>query len=309
MPSAKSSFLNDAPTRAQRLAPLALVSVAVVWGAAFVLMKDALVNEPIPDFLGTRFVLAASVMLLARPGTFKKLRGPLLWRGLILGLLLATAYYTQSVGLELTTAAIAGFVTGLYVVLCPLLIWLFMRKRVAAKVWIAVAMATAGLAFISIDPAGFHFEWPQLWLVVCALFFALHIVGLARWSPGADAYALTVVQLAVMGVVNLGWAIPRGYVAPVGFSGWFAIVFTAVFSTAIAFFVQTWAQGIMDSSRVAIYLTSETVFTALIAVGVGQEVLKGKTVIGGVLILLAMLVVEWPSRKNRVEIPLETMPH
>jgi len=296
-------------SRATRLAPLALIGVATVWGAAFVIMKDAIKAQPILDFLGTRFIIAAAVMVLARPSVLKKMRGPVLWQGIALGLLLGTAYYTQTVGLELTTAAIAGFITGMYVVLSPLLIWLFLRKRVAAKVWIAVAVATVGLAFISINPVGLRFEWPQLWLVVCALFFALHIVGLAKWSPGKDAYALTVVQLGIMGVGYMAWALVKGYQAPVGAAGWGAILFTAVFSTAVAFFVQTWAQGIMDSSRVAIFLTSETVFTALMAVAVGQEVLQGKTVIGGLLIVVAMLVVEWPSRKNRVEMPLETMPH
>lgn len=301
--------MNHASNRAKRLAPLALISVAVVWGAAFVIMKDAIKAQPIVDFLGTRFIIAALVMILAKPKVLTKLTKPVLWQGAALGGLLGTAYFTQTVGLELSTAAIAGFITGMYVVLLPLLIWLFLRKRVVAKVWISVAVATTGLAFISINPADLRFEWPQLWLLLCAFFFALHIVGLARWSPGSDAYALTVVQLGVMGIGFMAWAGAKGYEAPQGWAGWGAVLFTAVFSTAIAFFVQTWAQGIMDSSSVAIFLTSETVFTALIAVGVGQEVLQGKTIIGGLLIVAAMLIVEWPSRKNRVELPVENMPH
>ena len=296
--------------RSHRLAPLALIGVAVVWGAAFVIMKDALNTQPILDFLGTRFLIAALVMVAAKPSVLKALRGPVVWQGIVLGCLLGIAYYTQTVGLQLTTAAIAGFVTGLYVVFAPLLIWLFLKGRVAGKVWIGVASATAGLAFISVNPVGLQFEWPQLWLVVCALFFALHIVGLAKWSPGQNAYALTVIQLGVMGVGFSGWAVSGGYHAPVGLPGWGAILFTAVFSTAIAFFVQTWAQGIMDSSRVAIFLTSETLFTAIMAVAVGQEVLQGKTIIGGVLILTAMLVVEWPGRRgSQTAVPLENMPH
>ena len=86
---------------------------------------------------------------------------------------------------------------------------------------------------------------------------------------------------------------------PGDFDGWFAIVFTAVFSTAIAFFVQTWAQSHMDASRVAIILTSEVVFAAAIAVAVGQEVLELRTILGGLIMIAAMLLVEWPSRKQR----------
>jgi len=292
-----------------RLAPLALTGVAVVWGAAFVIMKDAIKTQPILDFLGTRFLIAALVMVAARPSVIKAMRGPILWQGATLGLLLGTAYFTQTVGLKLTTAAIAGFITGLYVVLVPLLIWLFMKRHISGRAWIGVTAATAGLGFISINPVGFQFEWPQLWLVVCAFFFALHIVGLAKWSPGQNAYALTMLQLGVMGIGFSAWAVAGGYHAPVGLPGWGAILFTAVFSTAIAFFVQTWAQGIMDSSRVAILLTSETLFTAIMAVAVGQEVLQGKTIIGGLLILAAMLIVEWPGKRAAApEIALESMP-
>ena len=298
---------------ALRFAPLALIAVALVWGGAFVVMKPAVDVQPIVDFLGTRFVIAAGVMIAARPSVLKKMRGPVVWQGLALGTLMTIAYYTQTVGLQLTTAAISGFVTGLYVVISPLLIWLFMRVRITGKIWIAVGLATIGLAFISINPASLSFEWPQLWLVACAFFFSLHIAGLARWSPGQDAYTLTVIQLGVVGLINMVWAGVRGYHPPMGGYGWFAILFTAIFSTAIAFFVQTWAQGVMDSSRVAIYLTSETLFAALIAVAVGQEVLKLQTVLGGGLILVAMLVVEWPSRAgNRAQnigLPVENLPH
>ena len=300
-------------SRALRFAPLALIAVAAVWGGAFVVMKPAVDTQPIVDFLGTRFVIASVIMVLAKPSVVKQFRGPIVWQGLVLGLLMAIAYYTQTVGLQLTTAAIAGFVTGLYVVISPLLIWLFLKIKVSGKIWMGVGLATIGLGFISINPQSLSFEWPQLWLVACAFFFSLHIAGLARWSPGKDAYALTVIQLAVVGVINIVWAGIRGYHAPVGGYGWFAIMFTAIFSTAVAFFVQTWAQGIMDSSRVAIYLTSETVFSALIAVAVGQEVLKIGTFIGGTLILAAMLVVEWPGRGNssgpNKVLPVENLPH
>jgi drug/metabolite transporter (DMT)-like permease len=273
-------------------------------------MKDAIESQPIVDFLGTRFVIAALVMIAAKPSVLKQIRGSLLWQGLVLGTLMTIAYYTQTVGLKMTTAAISGFVTGLYVVISPLLIWLLLKIKVSGKIWIGVALSLAGLGFISINPQNFSFEWPQLWLVACAFFFSLHIAGLAKWSPKQDAYALTVVQLATVGVINMVWAGAQGYHAPVGTFGWFAILFTAVFSTAIAFFVQTWAQGVMDSSRVAILLTSETVFAALISVGSGQEVLKLQTLIGGALIVGAMLVVEWPG-KNRTSmaLPVENLPH
>ncbi|NDH65051.1 MAG: DMT family transporter [Microbacteriaceae bacterium] len=90
-----------------------------------------------------------------------------------------------------------------------------------------------------------------------------------------------------------------GYQPPPDVDVWNSILFTAVFATAIAFFVQTWAQSIMDASRVAIILTSEVVFAAVFAAATGQEVLQLRTIIGGALMVLAMLIVEWPSRKSK----------
>ena len=278
-------------------AAIALLSVAVVWGAAFVLMKDAIERQPLYDFLAVRFTLATIIMIAVRPQVLSAFNKELVGKGVILGLLLAGGYITQTVGLSMTTAAITGFITGLYVVLTPILGWLILRQRVGAKVVWGVALATVGLALISIT--GLSIEVGQIWVILCALLFAAHIVGLGAWSKGLNAYALTVIQLAVVAAVSWVGALPDGAQMPVDFDGWFAIFFTAVFSTAVAFFVQTWAQGHMDASRVAIILTSEVVFAAAISVAVGQEVLQVKTILGGAIMVAAMLLVEWPNRKAR----------
>jgi drug/metabolite transporter (DMT)-like permease len=276
-------------------AAVALISVAAVWGAAFVLMKDAIERQPLFDFLAFRFTIATLVMIAARPQVLKALDKQVLSKGIVLGLLLGGGYITQTIGLSMSTAAITGFITGLYVVLTPILGWLALGQKAGKKVIWGVALATVGLALISIN--GVNIEAGQIWVILCALLFAAHIVGLGAWSKGLNAYALTVIQLAVVAVVSWIGAVPDGVQAPTDFSGWFAILFTALFATAVAFFVQTWAQGHMDASRVAIILTSEVVFAAAISVAVGQEVLQLKTILGGLIMIAAMLLVEWPSRK------------
>ena len=287
-------------------AAIALILVAVSWGAAFVLMKDAINAQPFYDFLATRFTIATLIMIAVRPQVLRAMNAEMLKKGFILGLLLGGGYITQTIGLEMTTAAITGFVTGLYVVLTPLLAWLLLREAVERKVLIGVALATVGLGLISIT--GFSVEVGQLWVVLCALLFAAHIIGLGKWSAGLNTYALTVVQLGVVSLLSWGGALVDGYQAPPNGDVWFAILFTAVFATAIAFFVQTWAQSHMDASRVAIILTSEVVFAAAIAVMVGQEELLLKTIVGGALMIASMLVAEWPSRKNS-RVPLEPLVH
>lgn len=278
-------------------AAIALVAIAMSWGGAFVLMKDAIAEQPFYDFLAIRFTIATAVMILVKPSVLKALDGPMIKHGIYLGVLLALGYITQTIGLELSTAAITGFLTGLYVVLTPIFGWLIFRKKAGKRLIIGVVLATIALALISIN--GLSFEIGQLWVVACAFLFAAHIVGLSIWSPGKDVYALTVMQLAVVASVSWIGALANdgSYQSPPDFAGWFAVLFTAVFATAVAFLVQTWAQSLMDASRVAILLTSEVVWAALIAVLVGQEVLGIKTIIGGAIMITAMLVVEWPGKE------------
>jgi drug/metabolite transporter (DMT)-like permease len=287
-------------------AAIALILVAVSWGAAFVLMKDAINEQPFYDFLATRFTIATLIMIAVRPQVLRAINGEMLKKGVVLGLLLGGGYITQTIGLEMTTAAITGFITGLYVVLTPLLAWLLLRQSVDRKVIVGVALATIGLGLISIT--GFSIEVGQLWVVLCALLFAAHIIGLGRWSPGLNSYALTVLQLAVVSALSWVGALVDGYQAPPNGEVWFAVLFTAVFATAIAFFVQTWAQSHMDASRVAIILTSEVVFAAAIAVMVGQEALTVKTLTGGLLIIASMVIAEWPSKRSGI-VPLEPLVH
>lgn len=277
-----------------RIAAPALLSVAVVWGAAFVLMKPAIDQQPFYDFLATRFTLATLAMIIARPKVLAEFNWDLVKRGIPLGLLLGGGYITQTIALEMTTAAITGFLTGLYVVLTPVLAYFMFKKKLDKRVLFGVVLATIGLALLSLN--GLSIEAGQIWGIACAILFAAHIVALGAWSPGKNVYVLTVLQLGTMSVINwIGAYVNDGsYQAPPNWDVWFAVIFTAIFATAIAFFVQTWAQSIMDASRVAIILTTEIVWAAVISVAVGQEVLSLRTLLGGLIMITAMFIVEWP---------------
>ena len=273
-------------------------------------MKDAINQQPFFDFLAVRFTLAALVMIAVRPKTLRNMNGALLWRGGVLGVVLGVAYVAQTVGLEQSTAAITGFFTGLYVVLTPLLAYFLLRQRLSFKVLIGVVLATAGLALISLD--GLTWANGIVPLLICALLYALHIVGLGAWSKDLDSYALTVVQLVGVAIVCWIGALPDGFNPPPNANVWGAVAFTALFATAAAFFIQTWAQSIMDASRVAIILTTEVVFAAGFAYAVGQEPVRALTVIGGLVMVTAMLIVEWPSKKTKpgiVQLGTDPMTH
>jgi drug/metabolite transporter (DMT)-like permease len=236
-------------------------------------------------------------MIAIRPQVLRLINKKILLRGSLLGVMLGLAYITQTIGLDLTTAAITGFLTGLYVVFTPLMFWFIYKKKVERKVVIGTITALVALMFISFN--GLSISAGEVWLIACAVLFAGHIIGLSVWSTAKEIYPLTVVQLGAGGVVCWMGAVVDGYQPPPNASVWGVVVFTAVFATAVAFLVQTWAQSIMDPSRVAIILTTEVIFAAAIAVAVGQETLALRTVIGGALMVVAMLIVEWPDKKSK----------
>jgi drug/metabolite transporter (DMT)-like permease len=277
--------------KVQLFALVALTTVAAVWGASFVLMKDALAGQSVDDFLATRFIIATSALILIRPQVLREITREMLAKGSLLGVFLGAGYLFQTIGLHLTTAATTGFITGLYVVFTPILGALFLKSQVTRNEWIGVVMATAGLALLSLK--GFTIGLGELSVLLSALFFAFHILGLGRWSERFATYPLTVVQLGSIAILTTILAIvDKGYEPPNTNQEWKATIFTALLATSVAFLVQTWSQSKMDATVVAVVLTLEVVFAALFAVIAGQERLTFRAILGGALIFAAMLLMQ-----------------
>jgi len=272
-----------------RIAPWALLSVSAAWGMAFVVMKDAIQRQSVNNFLFTRFLLAVIVMVMLKPRVLKQLNGNLILRAGSAGIFLALGYIFQTFGLAHTGAAIAGFVTGLYVVFTPLLAYFFLKERLTKLIWGCVILATIGLGLLSIH--GFSVGIGEMLVLASAFFFGAHIIALGKWSSGRDAYAMTVVQLAMCALLSGIASIPGGYSAPPDSGVWAVVIFTAVACTAIAFVVQTWSQAQMTTSKVAVILTMEVVFAAIFAVIFGGEHLTLQATTGGLMVLTAMFVI------------------
>ena len=272
-----------------KLAPLALIAVAAMWGATFVLMKDSISRQPINDFLFTRFSLATLILILLRPKALTLINRDLALRGVGAGSFLGLGFIFQTYGLSNTTAAITGFVTGLYVVLTPLIAAAILHRKVTGKAWIAVAIATIGLTFLSFQ--GFSINFGAFLVLICVIFFSAHIIALGEWSAGRDTYAMTITQLATCAAITGVASIPGGYVSPPDKGVWGVVIFCAVFATAFAFIIQTWAQSVMSPTTVAVLITNESVFAALFAVWLGGEILTPKIIIGGILVLISMYLI------------------
>lgn len=271
------------------IAPIALVSVAAFWGLAFVLMVDPIERQGINDFLSFRFTLATLILILIRPKVLKKFNRALLLKGGAAGLFLGLGYIFQTLGLSLTTPAITGFITGLYVVITPIMAIYFLKVKLNSAGWIAIAASTVGLLVLSFN--GFEISLGALSVFLSAIFFAAHIIALGAWSSSFDTYALTTVQLGVCALLTSVAALPGGVKAPVGSNGWLVVIFTALFATVIAFIVQTWAQAIIASTTVAVLLTTEVFFAAIFSVLTGTEPLTSRLLIGGFLVTFGMYLI------------------
>jgi drug/metabolite transporter (DMT)-like permease len=278
-----------------KLAPWALLSVAAAWGFAFVVMKDAIQRQSVNNFLFTRFALAVLVMLIIRPQTVKHFNKDLLQRGSLAGIFLGFGYIFQTLGLERTGAAITGFITGLYVVLTPVLAWLVLKEKITRFVWLCIMVATVGLALLSVR--GFSVGIGEMLVLASAFFFAAHIIALSKWSSGRDVYAMTVVQLTMCGLLAGIASIPGGYAPPPDSGVWAVVIFTAVFATAIAFIIQTWSQAHMSATKVAVILTMEVVFAAVFAIFFGGERLTLQSALGGILVVVAMYLIVLKEQK------------
>jgi drug/metabolite transporter (DMT)-like permease len=273
-----------------KLAPWALLTVSAVWGLAFVVMKDAIERQTVNNFLLSRFAVAVLVMILIRPQCLKFFNKDLLVRGSLAGLFLGAGYILQTLGLARTGAAITGFITGLYIVFTPLLASLILKARITKLTWMCVGIATVGLALLSLQ--GWSIGIGELLVLGSAFAFGAHIIALGKWSGGRDAYALTVVQLSVCGVMaGIASIFEGGYQLPPDGGVWATVIFTAVFATAVAFVVQTWSQAHMGTTKVAVILTMEVVFAAFFAILFGGESLTMQKALGGILVLVAMFVI------------------
>jgi len=272
-----------------KIAPWALLAVSASWGMAFVVMKDAIERQSVNNFLFSRFLLAVLVMLALKPSVVKKFNRDLVTRASSAGVFLALGYIFQTLGLARTGAAITGFVTGLYVVITPLLAYFFLKEKLNRLIWACVFLATVGLGFLSIR--GFSVGIGEMLVLASAFFFGAHIIALGKWSLGRDVYAMTVVQLAMCALLSGIASIPEGYSAPPDKGVWAVVIFTAIFATALAFVVQTWSQAHMTTTKVAVILTMEVVFAAVFAMIFGGERLTLQASIGGMLVVLSMFII------------------
>jgi drug/metabolite transporter (DMT)-like permease len=289
-------------------ATLGLLAITASWGSTFFLIHDLLDRVPVLDFLAVRFAIASVAIVLVSPRAVGRLSRDRLRHALVLGALYGVAQILQTTGLAHTAASVSGFITGMYVVATPLFAAVLLRTRIGGLTWGAVLLAIAGLGVLTLGGVSSGhllggLGYGEALTLVSAMIYALHIVGLGAWSSAKDAVGMSIVQCVVIAMICAAAAAPGGIVLPSTTGDWLSVGYMAVVAGAAALLVQTWAQAHLAPTRTAIIMSMEPVFAALFAVLFGGESAGLRMLLGGALVLAAMLIVELvPRRKIEGEV-------
>jgi drug/metabolite transporter (DMT)-like permease len=302
------------------IADLSLLFVAFIWGSTFVIVQNAIsFLEPL-TFNAVRFFLAGVFLLgwllVFKRKQIKHLDRGLLISGVIMGFWLFGGYALQTFGLLYTTSSKAGFITGLSVVLVPLLAFGILKQKPKPNAVIGVLIATIGLYFLTIGDS-FGLNQGDVLVFFCAISFALHIVFTGKYSSLYSTLMLTVTQIFTVSLLCMGSAL--------FFENWqvvfkvgvitksevlFALIITSFLATAIAFFIQTKFQKYTTPTRVALIFAMEPVFAALTGYLAANERLSAIALFGCIFILGGMMLAELPqnlrTQKRKLKVGMET---
>ena len=267
-----------------------------MWGGTFVVVKDAIEQMPLMDLMAWRWIIAVAVLVLIRPRCLLVSRATYK-HGAIVGVTTFLGYLFQTIGLQTTTASVSGFITGMFVVFTPLLMWVFGREKLTPPIWVAVAFATAGLAALSLR--GWAFGVGESWTLLGALFWAGQIIFLARWSTRENAYSMATIQLGTAGLLFIIGATPGGLTPPPNQGVWIGILILSVFASALAFSVQTWGQSHLDATRAAVIFSTEPIFASIFGIWIDDDPITARFIAGATLIFAAMLISEFGDKKAR----------
>ena len=275
-----------------RRAEIALGGIAFIWGSTFVLVKSALDDISTVLFITLRFGVAALLLALIYRRRLTLNRAAIAG-GVFAGLFLFAGYWLQTAGLFYTTAAKSGFITGLYIVVVPLLSAVLYRKPPTPTEWAGVSVAAVGMSLMALPSGVFAVNPGDLLTLGCAFAFAVHLLLLAHYAQHFPYESLALTQIAtcgVLGALSFWWTEEP-------FVRWkpavlVALAVTSVFATALAFAVQTWAQRYTTATRAAVILALEPVFAWITAFAVVNEVLSWRAMAGAICILAGILLVE-----------------
>ncbi len=284
----------------QLKADLSILSITVIWGSSFIIMKNISERIPAYAYLTLRFAVAGLLLSLIFYKHLKKIKWKGLLSGTVIGFFLYAGMMMQVVGLQTTSASNSAFITGLNVVMVPIISATLLKKKPPLNAVFGVVLATVGLFVLK----GFTGVWGvgDTYTLICAVCFALQIIFIDKFASDVDTYQLAIVQIVSAALFYaITWAVVDIVSNPVPIildtEIILAVIYTGALGTAFGFGVQTLAQKYTSPTRTALIIACEPVFGAFFAFIVPNasgetEALTLGTILGCLLILSGMLITE-----------------
>lgn len=282
----------------RKLAKPMLFMAAFIWGSSFFIMKDALDQMPVQYLLAIRFTMGAALLGLVCWKKWRRCTRDYVWRGAVMGAFLYLAYSVQTYGLALTTPSKNAFLTAVYCVLVPFLYWSLMGVRPDRYNLMAAALCVTGVGLVSLS-GDLTVTAGDALTLLCAVFYASHIVAVAKVSPEKDIYLLTVFQFAFAGLFAwMGGLLTETFPAqaltrpevllPLAYLG--------VMATTVALLFQNVGQVWSDPASASVILSLESVFGVLCSVLFAGDQVSGRMLLGFALIFVAVVCSETKLR-------------
>lgn len=282
------------PAVMRKLAKPMLFSAALIWGTSFFIMKNALDNVPVFALLAIRFTAGAILLSIICLKKWKDFTLDYLWRGAIVGGFLFLAYTVQTFGLSMTTPSKNAFLTAVYCVLVPFFTWAVVKRRPDKFNIAAALLCVMGVGLVSLNEE-LSVNLGDLLTLLCAVFYASHIVAVEKLSPGKDIYLITIFQFAFaalyawIGTLTTEVFPVQAITDPAVF---LPLAYLCVMATTVALLFQNVGQIWSDPASASVILSLESVFGVLFSVVCYGDQVSGKMLCGFALIFVAVVCSE-----------------
>lgn len=275
------------------LGEIGLITTAIIWGSGFVATAIALTFYSAYQILAIRFLIGGLILSLICFQRVKTMTKQVLAKGAFLGSILYLSFALQTVGLQFTTVSKNSFITAINVVIVPLIAYILYKKKLNRFEVIGAILALIGVGLMSLQISSYVINLGDFLTFLCAIGFAFHIVYTAVFVKDEDPIQLTIVQLLTAAAIGIVVSAVRGeWMLTIEVNALLSIIYLGIFSTTIAYFLQTTAQKFVSETKAAIILATEALWGTLFSVIILSEVLTLRMTIGAILILVAIIVAE-----------------
>lgn len=284
----------------RKYANMMLLVVTVVWGGGFIATEGALESLSPFYIMMIRFLGAAVLPIIISWKKLRALNSNIIFHGVVTGIFLFLAFAFQTFGLQYSTPSKNAFLTATNVVLVPYLLWFIMHRKPTKKEIIASILCIIGIALLTLKPGTAMFSLGDMLSLACAVFFALHIIALERYSVHVDAICMTTLQMITAGIISTICAlcfeqVPTSFPA----SAIGNVAYLIFVSTLLAYLLQTYAQKFTTANSASLILSMEALFASIFSFFILHEVMSIFMIIGACLIFSSIIYIEYKPYSKR----------